>query len=916
MNDRNKFGLRGKSTLVLGTLLFFLLIVTNLTSYWQSRNLAEQKVIELEQAKFSLLKHEIEGTLEHHHKNLLTLIDVPPIEAIIRARSNNGIDPESGDTLQQWRQRLIVIFMALLKTHPDYQQIRYIDAVGDELIRVQTTPDGSVLAVADKDLQNKSASLYVSETLKLKTGEVYYSDVTLYREHGVIQVPHLPVLRLATPVYTKDQHVAGLVVIYLSADKLFAAVHSEANGLQRSIVDERGYYIKHDDPTKTFTMERGVGYRFQNIEPELAAYAAGNDQYFRQHVQHDNEMDGFQKIYFAPNDSSRYWLLTLNIPEHVVFGDINYALNRSLQFSLLFGLISLLIIIWYISRKIVTPVVNLASATDQLQGGDLTVRVDETSAQDEFHTLYSAINAFAENQQQATTQLENKVLAQTKRLSAVIDNIVDGIITIDEHGTIESFNQAAKRMFGYSDAEVIGQNVKLLMPEPYHSEHDAYLENYIKTGEKKIISIGREVISRRKDGSTFPTELAVSEIVIDGVRHFVGVTRDITERKLAEQALIETRELERASKAKSEFLSRMSHELRTPLHAIIAFSDLILYEKDLDPKLEKHIQHINKAGDHLLALIDDVLDLARIESGQLTVSVKPIKLRTVLEECYSLIKPIALDTGVSLSFDTDVDYIVRANHTNLKQAMLNLLSNAVKYNKQQGAVSVSCEVKENKRLRINIVDTGKGLSSEQQKQLFKPFERMGAEFTKIKGTGIGLTITQQLINMMDGVVGVDSAEGKGSNFWIELELSDDQESTQSETEQVSRTIRKSQQSKNIVYVEDDPVNAHLMAEIINKMSNHHLVIARTGNEGLKLILEQLPDVVLLDLGLPDIDGYEVLEQMRAHPQAKNIPAIAMTAKAMMEDVERGEKAGFDDYIVKPARAAELMKSIELVRREY
>lgn len=248
--------------------------------------------------------------------------------------------------------------------------------------------------------------------------------------------------------------------------------------------------------------------------------------------------------------------------------------------------------------------------------------------------------------------------------------------------------------------------------------------------------------------------------------------------------------------------------------------------------------------------------------------------------------------------------------------MLNLLSNAVKYNKQKGTVSVSCEVKENKRLRINVIDTGKGLSSEQQKQLFKPFERMGAEFTKIKGTGIGLTITQQLINMMGGVAGVESAEGKGSNFWIELVLGDEQEPTQSESEQESRTIRKTQQCKNIVYVEDDPVNAHLMAEIINKMSNHHLVIARTGNEGLKLILEQLPDVVLLDLGLPDMDGYELLEKMRAHPKAKKIPVIAMTAKAMMEDIERGERAGFYDYIVKPARAAEIFKSIDLIKREF
>jgi signal transduction histidine kinase/CheY-like chemotaxis protein len=385
------------------------------------------------------------------------------------------------------------------------------------------------------------------------------------------------------------------------------------------------------------------------------------------------------------------------------------------------------------------------------------------------------------------------------------------------------------------------------------------------------------------------------------------------EEKVIKETL---KQAEQANQAKSEFLSRMSHELRTPLHAIIAFSDLILYEKNLEPKLEQHIQHINKAGGHLLALIDDVLDLSKIESGRLTVLVKPIKLQTVLEECYSLIKPIAQSAGISLSFDTHVDYIVNADHTSLKQALLNLLSNAVKYNRQQGSITVSCEIRNNKNVRITVTDTGKGFSAKQKKQLFKPFERIDAAFSKVKGTGIGLTITQQLIHMMGGTVGAESTAGKGSHFWIELEPGDIQKVTPLESAPIRRTYNQTQQSKRIVYVEDEPINAHLMSDIINKLTNHQLTIATTGNEGLKLIQQQLPDLVLLDIGLPDINGYEILEQMHAHPQTKNIPAIAVTAKAMMDDVERGEKAGFDDYIIKPVMAAELLKSIELTSREY
>lgn len=379
------------------------------------------------------------------------------------------------------------------------------------------------------------------------------------------------------------------------------------------------------------------------------------------------------------------------------------------------------------------------------------------------------------------------------------------------------------------------------------------------------------------------------------------------EEEKLKQAL---KQAEQASHAKSEFLSRMSHELRTPLHAIIAFSDLILYEKNLEPKLEKHIQHIYKAGGHLLTLIDDVLDLARIESGKLSISVKPINLQAVVEECESLIKPIAQESEVEISFEPNINYIVNADHTSLKQALLNLLSNAVKYNLKPGTITVSYEVKHNKRLRINVLDTGKGLSSEQQQQLFQPFERLGAEFSQVNGTGIGLAITRELVKMMGGSVGAESVESKGSNFWIELMLSDEKAISQPAT--IQRKDSYSQQSIKIVYVEDDPINAHLLSGIIDKMTNHNLMIARTGTEGLKLILHQLPDLVLLDINLPDMDGYEVLEKMRVNPQTKNIPAIAITANAMMNDVDRGERAGFNDYMVKPVKAYELLKSIEVI----
>jgi len=539
MKDKDyKLGLRGKTTLVLTGLVFLALAAASLISYEQSKAVAERKVIELEESKFALFKHEIEGALDNHHKNLLSLHDVPPVQAILRALVHNNVDPESNDSLQTWRQRLTTIFTAFLANHPEYLQIRYIGASGNELVRVQTNADGHVANVPEAALQNKSASLYVSETLKRQAGEAYYSDVTLNRERGMIQEPHVPVLRLATPVYNSDNQSAGLIVINLSTERLFSGFSSESNGVQRNIADEKGFYIKHDDAGKTFGLERDLDYRFQKVEPDLAQDVKIHD-HFMERDDNSKELHGFQKIYFSPQDYSRYWLLILHIPEEVVFADITSAFNKMLLVSLFVGLFALLLIVWFVSRKILTPVVNLAAATKQLQAGDLTVRVDETWAKDEFHTLYAAINAFAINQKHATFQLEQEVDSQTLRLSAVIDNIIDGIITIGERGRIESFNPAARRMFGYSNAEVVGQNVKMLMPEPYHSEHDGYLDHHIKTGEKKVIGIGREVTGQRKDGTTFPMELAVSEVVIDNVRHFVGITRDITERSVFEQQIVD-----------------------------------------------------------------------------------------------------------------------------------------------------------------------------------------------------------------------------------------------------------------------------------------------------------------------------------------------------------------------------------------
>ncbi len=898
MGHRYRLGLQGKTTLVLSGLIFSALFIISFASYWQSQAVAERKVVALERSKLLLLKHEIEGSLNNYHRNLLALHDVPSIHGYIRTRANGGIDPENGNTLQQWHNRLVTTFRAFLANYPEYQQIRLIDKNGNELVRVQINSGNKIEVVADTALQNKADTPYVKETLKLKAGDAYYSDVSLNREHGVIQLPHLPVIRLASPVHNAEGEAVAIIVMNIATQQLFSGIHSDINGVERNIVDEKGYYLKHADQSKTFGLDLNINYQFQTVEPALADIAIHRDDFMRRDDT-ERELDGFQKIYFSPQDRSRYWLITLHVPESVVFADITAALNRMLLISLLIGLMMALLIVWFVSKKIVTPIVNLAAATTKLQAGDLTVRVDATSVHNEFRTLYTAINSFANNQQQATTQLENRVTAQTKRLAAVIDNVVDGIITISEQGVIESFNPAAKRIFGYNDAEVIGQNVKMLMPEPYHSEHDGYLKHHITTGEKKVIGIGREVTGQRKDGSTFPMELAVSEVVIDNIRYFVGITRDITERKQTEQM-------------QKEFISTVSHELRTPLTSIRGSLGLILggVTGELSDKTRALLTIANNNSERLIHLINDILDLDKISAGKMQFKNRVVNLVAVVTQAIDSNKGYGDQFGVTFHLTTDPDeiIIVRIDEKRMAQVMSNLFSNAAKYSPKNGRVKISLQTKEN-HVCISVHDNGKGIPEEFKSRIFNKFAQADSSDTRQKGgTGLGLNITKAIIENMGGNISFESAAGQGTTFHIELPLWDNK---------FKPAIPNSGEHKQvfapntplILIVEDDQDVSKLLSMMVEK-EGYRYHQAFSYPEAVAQIKNHHYDAITLDLMIPGGSGLTLLQELRENEATHNLPIIVISAKAKEGQLEVEETAfSMVDWIEKPIDEKRLLESI-------
>jgi signal transduction histidine kinase/ActR/RegA family two-component response regulator len=367
-------------------------------------------------------------------------------------------------------------------------------------------------------------------------------------------------------------------------------------------------------------------------------------------------------------------------------------------------------------------------------------------------------------------------------------------------------------------------------------------------------------------------------------------------------------EARNANQAKSAFLSSMSHELRTPLNAILGFAQ-ILASNDMPTTPEQKQEfagHILKSGRHLLTLINEILDLAKVEAGAVSLSMEPVPLADVLAECQGMIAPLAAARGVRVLFPEAPTARVQADRTRLKQVLLNLLSNAVKYNRDGGAVVVDCVQPAPQRLRLSVQDTGMGLSPEQVAGLFQPFNRLGQEAGTQEGTGIGLVVTRRLVELMGGEIGVTSSPGVGSVFWIELACVDLGAAAAPEAPPAAHAAAPARADgasaaspATVLYIEDNPANLKLVQEIVRFRPDLRLVCAPDGHFGLSLARSHLPDAILMDLNLPGLSGFEVLAQLRREPDTARIPAIAVSANAMRADIERALAAGFARYLTKP-----------------
>jgi signal transduction histidine kinase len=502
------------------------------------------------------------------------------------------------------------------------------------------------------------------------------------------------------------------------------------------------------------------------------------------------------------------------------------------------------------------------------------------------------------------------------RLASAVEAIQDAFALFDSGDHLLLCNSVYRQLLGErARGPLIGKRYEEIL--------GAWVDDLAFPSDEERAQFVAARLARRKDAeSTFEvrTRDGRSLRVTDRRTAEGGIVKTIwdltSDVRLAEELREARQAAEAASAAKSEFLSSMSHELRTPLNAILGFAQLLQRDRK-EPLSERHRERagqILKGGEHLLRLIDDILDLSRIEAGGISISTEPVNVGDIVEEVRKSLEPMAERAGIRLEIaDLPAGLAqVSADRTRLAQIVMNFASNALKYNRPGGTASIRVTTPEAGTVRISVADTGIGIPAEKQDKLFQPFQRAGQETGPIEGTGIGLVITKRLAELMNGRVGFRSAQGAGSEFWVNLRTH-----AAASAPPAAKTVAAREGDalglkgrRLVVYVEDNPANVTFMRDVLSEFEGLELVTAPTAEMGIELARAHRPDAVIMDINLPGISGFEALRVLREDPVTRDIPVIALTAAAAERERQRGLKAGFYRYLTKPVKVDELIAALQ------
>ncbi len=602
--------------------------------------------------------------------------------------------------------------------------------------------------------------------------------------------------------------------------------------------------------------------------------------------------------------------------------------ERAFQGAFVAGCILISVIIlnmggayFLLTRWVIHPTARI-KRTIRANSGNHTFSSAKVSSQDEIGGLAKTLNHLfrgLERESKLRSIAENDLQARQIQLKSIIESAVDGIILIDSHGVIHLFNPAAESIFKYTQSEVVGQNIRIFMNDQDARLHDGYIHNYLKKREKHIIGIGREVLARRKCGEEFPMDLSVSELMIHGQIYFTGIVRDISERKRAEQELIDARNKAlQASKAKSAFLANMSHEIRTPMNGVIGMTS-VLMETQLEDEQREFLEVIRSSGETLLVIINDILDFSKIESGKLELEIQSFDLRRLIEESLDLYAPQAAEKQIELTYSIpkEVPAWIVSDPTRLRQIICNLISNAIKFT-SQGEVVLSLSLlkrsepdsEDFNEIEFTIKDTGPGIPLEAQSRLFQSFTQVDASVTrKHGGTGLGLAISRKLSEMLGGNMRLESQTGAGSRFIFTIQA----RSTQAESGHDLLLPIEDLADKKVLVVDDNATNLrilsayfahwHMQAELIDS-ADRALAIAKEANANHRDF-----DLILTDMQMPGMDGVSLAKELNRSLGLKTPPIILLSSVGREEIKRKSGGNLFQKTLQKPVKLSQLLDAV-------
>jgi len=581
-----------------------------------------------------------------------------------------------------------------------------------------------------------------------------------------------------------------------------------------------------------------------------------------------------------------------------------------------FSILTALLLGFVLSWSIVRPMREINYVLAAVAGGDFG-QCAVVSNKDELGALADNANSMSSE----LAKLYGQIQSLGQQFQAVVDNALDGIITTDEHNNIKSFNRAAEGIFGYGAQEVVGRDARALLPGA--AADDPELAALDSNSTSAATGLRIETEGLRKDGSTFPIDLSVSDTQLSGRRMRIGIIRDVTERKRVQAELLAAKDAaESANRSKSAFLANMSHELRTPLNAIIGYSEM-LQEEAQEIGEEDHIpdlQKINSAGKHLLSLINAVLDLSKIEAGKMDLYLETFELSTIVQDVVAVIQPMIKKNGNKLELQVEENLgSMRADLTKVRQALFNLTSNANKFT-ESGTITLSIERERSDGpiedwILFHVRDTGIGLTPEQMDKLFQEFTQADASTTrKYGGTGLGLALSRRFCRLMGGDITVQSEYGRGSTFTIRLPMNvgELQQVQVAPTTEYPTEVVAENSANKVLVVDDDPAARDLLNRFLTK-EGFNVALANNAQDGLKLARKLKPDVITLDVMLPGVDGWSVLTELKSDPATADIPVIMLT---ITDEKNLGYTLGASEYLTKPIQRDRLLTVLDKYRSNH